>query len=69
MDDLKIYTESDQKPNKLIEAVTKSSKDIGMFFGLDKCSKCTIRKGKKVRSENILIGEDSFMKDLDENIT
>ena len=47
MDDLKIYAETDQKLNQLIEAVREFSSDIKMEFGLDKCSKCTIKKGKK----------------------
>ena len=48
MDDLKLYAENDEKLNELVQIVHNFSKDICMEFGLDKCSKCTIRKGKKV---------------------
>ena len=67
MDDLKIYAETDQKLNQLIEAVREFSSDIKMEFGLDKCSKCTIKKGKKIAAENILIGDGSSIEDLDED--
>ena len=51
MDDLKLYADSDENLNKLVQIVHKFSKDIRMDFGLDKCAKCTrtIRKGKKSR--------------------
>ena len=69
MDDLKIYAESDQKLNQLVQAVHEFSRDIKMEFGLDKCSKCTIKEGKKVTSENIQVGEESYIEDLDEDTT
>ncbi|KAJ8281479.1 hypothetical protein GJAV_G00068170 [Gymnothorax javanicus] len=69
MDDLKLYAESEQKLNQLVGAVYKFSKDISMEFGLEKCSKCTIRKGKKVVAENILVGEESCIEDLAEDST
>ena len=64
MDDLKIYAETDQKLSQLIEEVHKFSKDINMEFGLDKCSKCTIKKGKKVATENIQLDEENCIEDL-----
>ena len=69
MDNHIIYAESEQRLNKLIEVVTEFSRCIEMEFGLDKCTKCIIRKGTKVRSEYIQIGEDSFNKDLEEDNT
>ena len=53
MDDLKLYADSDPNLNKLVQIVHKFSQDICMDFGLDKCSKCTLKKGKKVASENL----------------
>ena len=46
MDDLKLYAEDEEGLEKLIESVHAFSKDIGMEFGLDKCAKCRLRKGK-----------------------
>ena len=64
MDDLKLYAETDQKLSQLIEEVYKFSNDISMEFGLDKCSKCTIKKGKKVASENIQLDDENCIEDL-----
>merc|ERR1711874_852843 len=47
MDDLKLYADSEDNLEKLIKKVNAFSKDINMDFGLDKCSKCTIKKEKK----------------------
>ena len=38
-----------------------------MEFGLDKCAKSTIRKGKKVTSERIEVEEGKFVEDLAED--
>ena len=46
MDDLKLFADSDSNLNKLLNIVHKFSNDIGMDFGLDKCAKCTLKKGK-----------------------
>ena len=48
MDDLKVYANNEANLKKLMEVVKRFSKDIGMKFGLDKCSKCSIKKGRKV---------------------
>ena len=69
MDDLKLFADSDQNLTKLVDEVSKFSKDIKMEFGLDKCSKCTIRKGKKVAAMNIQVDEDSHIEDLAEDTT
>ena len=67
MDDLKLYAETDEKLNQLVEAVRKFSRDINMEFGLDKCSKCTIRKGKKAAAENIQLEDGNIIEDLDDD--
>ncbi len=40
-----------------------------MEFDLDKCSKCTIRAGKKVAAENMYIGEQDCTEHLAVNST
>ena len=65
MDDLKLYAEDEKGLEKLIEVVHEFSRDIGMEFGLEKCAKCTIKKGKKVNGTNIEIEEGQFIKDLE----
>ena len=64
MDDLKIHAETDQKLSQLIEEVYKFSRDISMEFCIDKCSKCTIRKGMKMAAENIPLDEENCIEDL-----
>ena len=64
MDDLKIYAESNEKLAQLVEVVSEFSRDINMEFGLDKCSKCTIKKGSKIEAEDIQVGEGSYIEDL-----
>ena len=66
MDDLKLYADSDPNLNKLIQIVHKFSRDIGMDFGLDKCAKCTLKKGKKADSENFELDNDTSIADLSE---
>lgn len=65
MDDLKLYADSDEKLHQLIQTVHSFSTDIHMEFGLDKCNKCTIRKGKKVASTNIELDRHNTIEDLD----
>ena len=69
MDELKLYAESDEKLCQLVNKVQEFSRDINMEFGLDKCSKCTIKKGKEVATENIQVGAESFIEDLEEDST
>ena len=64
MDDLKLYADSDPNLNKLVQIVHKFSRDICMDFGLDKCSKCTLKKGKKVASDNLLLENGTSIEDL-----
>ena len=65
MDDLKLFAEDERGIERLIEVVHAFSRDIGMEFGLDKCAKCTIRKGVKARGDRIEIEEGKFVEDLD----
>ena len=67
MDDLKLYADSDPNLNKLLNIVHKFSNDIGMNFGLDKCAKCTLKKGKKAESENFQLEDGSNIADLSED--
>ena len=65
MDDLKLFAENDEQLRKLLNVVHKFSKSIKMEFGLDKCAKCTIRGGKKVETENIVLEDNIEIKELD----
>ena len=66
MDDLKLYADSDANLNKLVQIVHNFSTDICMDFGLDKCSKCTLKKGLKVASENLQLDNGMSIEDLND---
>ena len=66
MDDLKLYGTSDNQLNGLISTVKKVSGDIQMEFGLDKCAKATLKRGKKVSAEGILLNGHQLIQDLDQ---
>ena len=69
MDDLKLFSEDDKGLDIQLEVVHSFSKDIGMDFGLDKCAKCTIKKGKKTKSVDKEIEEGKFILDLENDTT
>ena len=53
MDDLKLHASNDNELHSLLETVRVFSTDVGMKFGLDKCRKSTILKGKYSKTESI----------------
>ena len=44
MDDLKLFTKDDDDLEGLLQTVKKFRDDIGMTFGLDKCSKSSFKR-------------------------
>ena len=48
----------------MIRIVNKFSDDIGMSFGIDKCEKLTIQRGKIVDMENIQLDNGEDLKSL-----
>ena len=60
MDDLKLYASNDNQLETLINITKIFSDDICMSFGLDKCNKITIKKGKLTNTGDIEINEESI---------
>ena len=58
MDDLKLYAGNDKDLEFLLNIVDSFTKDIKMK--LDKCAKCTVKKGRRVHTQNILLGEQEI---------
>lgn len=54
MDDLKLYAETQDKLESLINVARMFSDDIGMKFGLDKCGIINIHKGIVQNSNQIV---------------
>ncbi len=67
MDDLKLYAKSEDDLDALVNLVETYSKDICMEFGMDKCAVVHMKKGKRVRSEGIVLPSGQVMNDVDEN--
>ena len=57
MDDLKLYAPDEIKLTKQLELVSEFTHDIRMDFGLDKCAKINLRKGKSVTTPGIQVDE------------
>lgn len=64
MDSLKLYTELDRKLEESLRMVHNFLRKIKMDFGFDKCAKCTIKTGKKVRSNNIQLDKDIVINEI-----
>ena len=65
MDDIKIYASSDNELDSLVKTVKIFSDDITMKFGLNKCNKTTILKGRqRETNNNIRINSDQSIKEL-----
>ena len=64
MNDLKLSASNDNQLYSLLETVRYFSTDIGMKFGLDKCRKSTILKGKCSKTESIQLTSDENIKEL-----
>ncbi|KAL4008504.1 hypothetical protein ACER0C_002356 [Sarotherodon galilaeus] len=60
MDDIKLYAKSERDMDSLIHTTRLYSNDIGMSFGLEKCSRMVTKKGKVVRTEGIELLEGNI---------
>ena len=69
MDDLKTYAKTDEEQKGLLTIVKGFSHDIKMEFGLDKCAKATFKRVELVKTENIELGIDTTIQDLEQEGT
>jgi hypothetical protein len=54
MDDLKLIAKSEEELQRKIQTVKTFSDDIHMEFGLEKCAKVTLKRGKLISSQNFV---------------
>ena len=66
MDSLKLYAKHDSEPEGLLRIVKEFSDDIGMDFGLSKCAKTTLKRGKLEKSDHVRTDEETTFKDLEQ---
>jgi hypothetical protein len=52
MDDLKLIAKSEEELQRQIQTVKTFSDDIHMEFGIEKCAKITLKRGKIISSQN-----------------
>ena len=55
MDDLKLYGKNEREIDSMINTVRIFSDDIGMKFGLEKCGRLIIKRGKVVVTQGLLL--------------
>ena len=65
MDDLNLFARNNSELTGLLDTVKHFSDDIGMQFGLNKCAKVTFKKGKVVKTENIILDVSITVKELE----
>ena len=66
MDDLKLFVESKNQIDSLVQTVHILSEDIGMQFGIKKCGVLIMERGKVIRTDGIRLPDGQHIKDIDE---
>ncbi|XP_026685290.1 uncharacterized protein LOC113470790 [Diaphorina citri] len=69
MDDLKLFGKNENELKMLLDLVAGYSIDIKMEFGVEKCAKAIVQRGKLVITENIKINEEMEVKQLEQDNT
>ena len=64
MDDLKLYAKTERESESLLHTVRIFSEDISMTFGIEKCAKISVKRGKVVRREGIKLPDGKEIKCL-----
>jgi len=65
MDDLKIYASNDKQLETMVNIVKSFSDDIKMSFGIEKCNKLSIVRGKIAEKENLTLNTGEQLKTLE----
>ena len=66
MDDLKLFGQSNEQIDSLVQTVFRFTEDVGMEFELRKCGVVTLKKGKLVKFDGIFLPSREIMKEVDE---
>jgi hypothetical protein len=67
MDDLKLYANSTDQMQQLLEITKTFSQDTCMSFGIDKCKAVQLWKGKLINTEGYHTSKEEIINDLTEN--
>ena len=63
---MKLYTKDDSELDGLLRIVKGFSDNIGMEFGLSKCTKAIFKRGKLEKSDHVQLDEEAIIKDLEQ---
>ena len=66
MDDLKLYSSTQENMQQLVNITSTFSTDIAMEFGLDKCATINISKGKLGNAKSIPLPSGNEIESIDE---
>ena len=66
MDDLKLYSETQENMQRLVNITSTFSSDIAMEFGLDKCATVNIIKGRLGDAQSIPLPSGSQIESIDD---
>ena len=69
MDDLKLYSHNEKELDSLVQTIHIFSKDIGMEFGIEKCTMLVIEKRKIVKSAGIELPDGKVIKAIQVKVT
>ena len=64
MDDLKLFAKNDKELRELMNIVKSFSDTIKMQFNAEKCAKVSVKRGKYLSSENIILDTHTTIKEL-----
>ena len=69
MDDLKLIGKTEDELQKQVQIVRTFTYDIHKKFGLDKCAKTVLKRGKLVHSQNLILDFNRELKELKQGKT
>ena len=69
MDDIKLFAKNEKELETLIHTVRIYSRDIGMEFGIEKCSMLVMKSGKRQLIDGMELPNQDKIKTLAENET
>ena len=69
MDCIKLFAKNEKELETLIQAVRIFSQDIGMEFGIEKCTMLVMKSGKRHLTDGMELANQDKIKTLAENET
>jgi hypothetical protein len=69
MDDLKLIAKLEEELQRQIQTVKTFNDDMHMEFGLEKCVKITLKRGKLISSQSLVIDNNREIQELEQGKT